>query len=233
VGERSTRWLSTRWAGLISDQWYVPTRTNRDYRSLSHGHTYTNGVRPYQTSSNGGGRALLGAPVKRFAGRRFVPPRHLCLAKTKWRRSQEQPHEALSAAVRANTRSRVRRLFSETGTLSLYHRAASSPLIPSRGLLLRRRFCGLCRLHLPLGSLLFSAHRVFLRLCGGHLHENDSALDDRFFIRVHRRNWEALYPSSLSTSYPLGTWSRLCTFGTPFVVGDHSGGLCCGSPRRL
>jgi hypothetical protein len=119
VGERSTRWLSTRWAGLISDQWCVPTRTNRDYRSLSHGHTYTNGVRPYQTSSNGGGRALLGAPVKRFAGRRFVPPRHLCLAKTKWRRSQEQPHEALSAAVRANTRSRVRRLFSETGTLSL------------------------------------------------------------------------------------------------------------------
>ena len=71
MGERSTRWLSTRWAGLISDQWCVPTRTNRDYRSLSHGHTYTNGVRPYQTSSNGGGRALLGAPVKRFAGQTF------------------------------------------------------------------------------------------------------------------------------------------------------------------
>ena len=125
MGERSTRWLSTRWAGLISDQWCVPTRTNRDYRSLSHGHTYTNGVRPYQTSSNGGGRALLGAPVKRFAGRRFVPPRHLCLAKTKWRRSQEQPHEALSAAVRANTRSRVRRLFSEPTTIPL-----TPPVLP-------------------------------------------------------------------------------------------------------
>ena len=59
---------------------------------LLHRHTPT--VRPCQTSSNGGSRALLGAPVKRFAGRRFVPPRHLCLAKTKWRRSQEQPHEA-------------------------------------------------------------------------------------------------------------------------------------------
>ena len=52
MGERSTRWLSTRWAGLISDQWCVPTRTNRDHRSLSHGHTPT--VRPCQTSSNGG-----------------------------------------------------------------------------------------------------------------------------------------------------------------------------------
>jgi len=123
VGERSTRWLSTRWAGLISDQWCVPTRTNRDHRSLSHGHTPT--VRPCQTSSNGGGRALLGAPVKRFAGRRFVPPRHLCLAKTKWRRSQEQPHEALSAAVRANTRSRVRRLFSEPTTIPL-----TPPVLP-------------------------------------------------------------------------------------------------------
>ena len=52
MGERSTCWLSTRWAGLISDQWCVPTRTNRDHRSLSHGHTPT--VRPCQTSSNGG-----------------------------------------------------------------------------------------------------------------------------------------------------------------------------------
>jgi hypothetical protein len=32
---RRPRWLSTRWAGLISDQWYVPTRTNRDYRSVA------------------------------------------------------------------------------------------------------------------------------------------------------------------------------------------------------
>ena len=114
-----------------------------------------------------GGRALLGAPVKRFAGRRFVPPRHLCLAKTKWRRSQEQPHEALSAAVRANTRSRVRRLFSETGTLS-----PPSRRIVAIHTLQKARLCRLFRLHFPLGSLLLYAHRVFLRLCGGHLLEN-------------------------------------------------------------
>jgi hypothetical protein len=31
------------------------------------------------------------------------------------------------------------------------------------------------------------------------------ALSDRLFILFHRRQWESLYPSSLSTSYPLGT----------------------------
>jgi hypothetical protein len=230
VGERSTRWLSTRWAGLISDQWCVPTRTNRDHRSLSHGHTPT--VRPCQTSSNGGGRALLGANVSP-ADVSFRPGISVSPKQNGGAPKSNPTKLSAAPAVRANTRSRVRRLFAAKQGHYLYHRAASSPLIPSRGLLLRRRFCGLCRLHLPLGSLLFSAHRVFLRLCGGHLHENDPALDDRFFIRVHRRFWEALYPSSLSTSYPLGTWSRLCTIGTPFVVGDHSGGLCCGSPRRL
>ena len=227
MGERSTRWLSTRWAGLISDQWCVPTRTNRDHRSLSHGHTPT--VRPCQTSSNGGAGPCWAQTFRRQTFRsaqaslsRQNKMAALPRATPQAQRSSQGQHTfACSATFR-----------SEQGHY-LYHRAASSPLIPSRGLLLRRRFCGLCRLHLPLGSLLLSAHRVFLRLCGGHLHENDSALDDRFFIRVRRRLWEALYPSSLSTSYPLGTWSRLCTIGTPFVAGDHSGGLCCGSPRRL
>ena len=135
--------------------------------------------------------------------------------------SKSTPVSSLGTAVRANTRSCVRRHFSETGTLSppslrivvnhtLQKAAASMPAL----------------LALPaassVGQLAPSAHRVFLRLCGGHPHKMGAALDDWLLIRFHRRQQEALYPSSLSTTYPLGpgvldSWSSL-HFGTPFVV---------------
>ena len=120
MGERSTRWLSTRWAGLISDQWCVPTRTNRDHRSLSHGHTPT--VRPCQTSSNGGGRALLGANVSP-ADVSFRPG--ISVSPKRNGGAPKSNPTKLSAAVRANTRSRVRRLFSEPTTIPL-----TPPVLP-------------------------------------------------------------------------------------------------------
>jgi hypothetical protein len=172
-----------------------PTETIGLYRMGTH----TNGETLPNVTQRGG-RALLGDPVKRFTGRRFVPPRHLCLAKTKWRRSQEQPHEALSAAVRANTRSRVRRLFSETGTLSPPSRRIVAIHTPRRPGSVGSFVCifrwAACSF-MPIEYSCAFAAATFLKI--------GAALSDRLSIRFHRRQWESLYPSSLSTSYPLGT----------------------------
>ena len=137
--------------------------------------------------------------------------------------AKSTPVSSLGTAVRANTRSCVRRLFSETGTLSPPSlRSASSSIIPFRRLLPRCRLCWLCRLHLPSGSLLPLPIEYSCAFAAATLMKMGAALNDWLLIRFHRRQQEALYPSSLSTSYPLGpgvldSWSSL-HFGTPFVV---------------
>ena len=180
-------------------------------------------MRPYPTSSNGGAGPCWAPPAKLFAGRRFVPPRHLCLAETKWRRLQEHPSK-LSRHSRQGlpTHARVFGGISAKQGHYLHHRSASSSIIPFRRLLPRCRLCWLCRLHLPSGSLLLLPIEYSCAFAAATLMKMGAALNDWLLIRFHRRQQEALYPSSLSTSYPLGpgvldSWSSL-HFGTPFVV---------------
>ena len=168
----------------------------------------------------GGAGPCWAPPAKLFAGRRFVPPRHFCLAETKWRRCQEHPSKLSRHSSQAQTHARVFGGFSaKQGTLSPPSlRSASSSIIPFRRLLPRRRLCWLCRLHLPSGSLLPLPIGYSCAFAAATLMKMGAALNDWLLIRFHRRQQEALYPSSLSTSYPLGPgvlvvfalWNSIC-----------------------
>ena len=132
--------------------------------------------------------------------------------------SKSTPVSALSAQPSGPTHARVFGGISAKQGHYLHHRSASSSIIPFRRLLPRCWLCWLCRLHLPSGSLLLLPIEYSCAFAAATLIKMGAALDDWLLIRFHRRQQEALYPSSLSTSYPLGPgvlvvfalWNSIC-----------------------